>query len=47
MCGVTRMDRLRNEVMRERVDVARRVLKWFGHVERLSAERLPKRVYLS
>ena len=40
MCGVTRWDRWRNEVVRERVDVPeslsrrvdRNMLKWFGHV---------------
>ena len=55
MCGVTRMDRLRNEVVRERVGVDeklservdRKVLKWYGHVERMSGERLTKRVYRS
>ena len=55
MCGVTRMDRVRNEVVRERVGVPerlservdRKVLKWFGHVERMGNERLTKRVYVS
>merc|ERR1712121_55348 len=40
MCGVTRRDRVRNEVVRRRVGVSetlskrveRKVLKWFGHV---------------
>ena len=49
------MDRWRNEVVRERVGVPeslskrvdRKVLKWFGHVERLGGERLTKRVYMS
>ena len=45
-CGVTRMDdRVRNEVVRERVGVPeklsgrvdRKVLKWFEHVERIGA----------
>ena len=55
MCRVTRMDRVRNEVVRERVGVSenlskrvdRKVLKWFGHVERMGSERLTKRVYVS
>ena len=42
MCGITRMDRVRNEVVRERLGVPdklskrvdRKVLKQFGHVER-------------
>ena len=53
MCGVTRRDRVRNEEVRERVgvDIAladrveERVLSWFGHVERMSGERMTKRVY--
>ena len=54
MGGVTRWDRWRNEVVREgvgvpeslskRVDI--KVLKWFGHVERMGSERLIKRVYM-
>ena len=55
MCGVTRMDRVRNEVVRERVGVPeklsgrvdRKVLKWFGHVEQMGSERMTKRVYVS
>merc|ERR1712074_215730 len=55
MCGVTRMDRVRNEVVRERVGVPeklsgrvdRKVLKWFGHVERMGSDRMTKRVYVS
>jgi len=55
MCGVTRWNRLRNVVVRERVGVReklsktvdRKVLKWFGHVERLGDERLTKKVYKS
>ena len=55
MCRVTRMDRLRNEVVRERVGVRenmskrvdRKMLKWFGHIERMKSERLTKRVYMS
>ena len=48
-------DRVRNEVVRERVGVPeklsgrvdRKVLKWFGHVERMGSERMTKRVYMS
>ena len=46
---------MRNEVVRRRVGVSeklskrvdRKVLKWFGHVERMGGERLTKRVYTS
>ena len=55
MCRVTRWDRWRNEVVRERVGVPetlskrvdRKVLKRFGHVEQMGSERLTKRVYMS
>ena len=55
MCRVTKMDRVRNEVVRERVGVTeslskrvdRKVFKWFGHVERMGGERMTKRVYVS
>ncbi len=48
MCGVIRMARVRNEEMRRRTVVAKelaeraeqRVLRWFGHVERMEEERL-------
>ena len=36
------LDRIRNEVVRARVDM--NVLKWFGHVERMDNERLLKKV---
>ena len=47
--------RVRNEVVRRRVGVSeklskrvdRKVLKWFGHVERMGSDRLTKRVYMS
>ena len=53
MCRVTRVYRWSNEKMRRRVDVReqmndrvdRKALEWFGHVERMSGERLSKRVY--
>ena len=52
MCGVSRLDRLRNEEVRGRTGVGmdlasrvdRNVLRWFGHVERMEDERLLKRV---
>ena len=55
MCGVSRREHVTNEEIRRRVGVDRtledradeRVLNWFGHVERMSAERLTKRVYES
>ena len=53
ICGVTMRDRIRNEEIRSRVDVqndlsgrvGRCVLRWFGHIERMSEERVAKRVY--
>ena len=53
MCGVTFRDRVQNEEVRRRVGVDRsmsdkvdeRVLSWFGHVARMSGERLTKIVY--
>ena len=52
MCGVTRLDRIRNEEVRERTGVRKElavrvdgnVLRWFGHVERMDDERLLKKV---
>ena len=49
---VTRWDRLRNEVVRERTGVRKElaarvdmnVLRWFGHLVRMDNERLTKRV---
>ena len=50
--GVSRLDRVRNEVVRARTGVRRElaarvdvnVLRWFGHVERMDNERLLKKV---
>ena len=50
--GVSRLDRVRNEVVRARTGVRRElaarvdmnVLRWFGHVERMDNERLMKKV---
>ena len=55
MCGVTRMDRVRNEEVRRRTGVVRDlagraeqcVLRWFGHVERMEEGRLVKRIVRS
>ncbi len=52
MCGVTRMDRVRNEEVRRRTGVVKvlaeraeqGVLQWFGHVERMEEERLVKKI---
>ena len=55
ICGVRLVDRVRNERVRERCGIKvrlleranRGVLRWFGHVERMSGERLVKKVYKS
>ena len=52
MAGVSRLDRVRNEVVRERTGVEselaarvdKSVLRWFGHVERMENEQLVKKV---
>ena len=52
MTGVSRLDRVRNEVVRARTGVRRElaaradmnVLRWFGHVERMDNERLLKKI---
>ena len=52
MAGVSRLDRLRNEEVRERTGIRKElaarvdsnVLRWFGHVERMENERLTKKV---
>ena len=52
MIGVSRLDRIRNEVVRARTGVRREltaridmnVLRWFGHKERMDNERLLKKV---
>ena len=52
MVGVSRSDRIRNDVVRARTDVRQEladrvdmnVLRWFGHVERMDNERLLKKV---
>ena len=52
MTGLSRLDRVRNEVVRARTGVRRElaarvdmnVLKWFGHVEKMDNDRLLKKV---
>ena len=53
ICGVSLADRIRNEEVHRMVgtskDVTMRmkknVLSWFGHVERMSDERMAKQIY--
>ena len=53
ICGIRRVDRVRNSLIRERSGcelsvleiIERSVLKWFGHMERLGEERLVKRMH--
>ncbi len=53
MVGVMRMDRVRNEDVRQRTEVVRklservdqRVLSWYGYMVRMGEERLTKRVW--
>ena len=53
ICGIRRLDRVRNAIIRERWGCElgvlerneRNVLKLFGHFERMGEERLSKRVY--
>ena len=52
MCGLTIWDRRTNDEIRRRTGVdsklsyraEQRALRWFGHMERMSEEQLPKRV---
>ena len=52
MVGVTRWDMIRNEEIQRRAGIEktlaekvdRRVLQWFGHVERMDEERWPRKV---
>ena len=49
------MDRVRNEEVRRRAGIERelasrvdpRVLRWFGHVERMDEYRMARRVFLA
>ena len=55
LVGVSRMDRVRNEEVRGRVGIERelasradqRVLRWFGHVERMDEYRMARRVLMA
>ena len=55
LVGVSRMDRVRNEEVRRRAGIERelesradqRVLRWFGHVERMDEYRMARRVVLA
>ena len=55
LVGVSRMDRFRNEEMRRRAGIERelastadqRVLRWFGHVERMDENRMARRVLMA
>ena len=54
LVGVSRMDRVRNEEVRRRAGIERelasiadqRVLRWFGHVERMDEYRMTRRVLM-
>ena len=55
LVGVSRMDRVRNEEVRSRAGIEmelasradKRVLRWFGHVERMDDYRMAKRVLMA
>ena len=55
LVGVSRMDRVRNEEVRMRAGIEReiasradqRVLRWFGHVERMDEYRMARRVLMA
>ena len=55
LVGVSRMDRVRNEEVRMRTGIERelvsradqRVLRWFGHVERMDEYRMTRRVLMA
>ena len=55
LVGVSRMDRVRNEEVRRRAGKEReiasradqRVLRWFGHVERMDEYRMARRVLMA
>ena len=54
LVGVSRMDRVRNEKVRRRAGIERelasradqRVLRWFGHVEKMDVCRMPRKVLM-
>ena len=53
--GVSRMDRVRNDEVRRRAGIERelarradqRVLRWFGHVERMDEYRMARKVLMA
>jgi hypothetical protein len=53
MCGVKRIDRVRNDEVRRRCGVSRSViteldraqLRWYGHIERMPGTRYTKQIY--
>ena len=55
LVGVSRMDRVRNEEVRMRAGIEwelasradQRVLRWFGHVERMDEYRMTRRVFMA
>ena len=55
LVGVSRMDRVGNEEVRRRAGIERelasrvdqRVLRWFGHVERMDEHRMGRRVLMA
>ena len=55
LVGVSRMDRVRNEEVRSRAGIERefasradqRVLRWFGHVEKMDEYRMARRVLMA
>ena len=55
LVGVSRMDRVRNEEVRRRAGIERelanradqRVLRWFGHVDRMDEYRMARRVLMA
>ena len=54
LVGVLRMDRVKNEAVRRRAGIEReltsradqRVLRWFGHVEKMDEYRMARRVLM-
>ena len=55
LVGVSRVDRVRNEEVRKRAGIDwelasradQRVLRWFGHVERMDEHRTGRRVLMA
>ena len=52
ICGVSLADRIRNKEIHRMVGISedvtvrmKNVLSWFGHVERMSDERMAKKIY--